>query len=185
MAAPIFEALSERVLIYDGAMGTQIQAANLTADDFILKSEHSLSPSLKAAAQRLDGKNLEGCNELLNITRPEVIEAIHTRYLEAGSDLVETNTFGTTSIVLAEYQIEELVYDLSLAAGQIARRAADKVSTTQRPRFVVGAIGPGTKLVSLGQTTFTELENTYCDSFRGLLDGGTILFIRMYVTMLP
>jgi len=172
MAAPIFEALSERVLIYDGAMGTQIQAANLTADDFILKSEHSLSPSLKAAAQRLDGKNLEGCNELLNITRPEVIEAIHTRYLEAGSDLVETNTFGTTSIVLAEYQIEELVYDLSLAAGQIARRAADKVSTTQRPRFVVGAIGPGTKLVSLGQTTFTELENTYCDSFRGLLDGG-------------
>ena len=172
MPAPILEALSERVLIYDGAMGTQIQAANLTAEDFVLKSEHGKSETLKAAAQRLEGKNLEGCNELLNITRPEVIEAIHTRYLEAGSDLVETNTFGSTSIVLAEYQIEELVYDLSLAAGQIARRAADKVSTSPKPKFVVGAIGPGTKLVSLGQTTFAELEGTYCDSFRGLLDGG-------------
>ena len=172
MVAPILEALSDHVLIYDGAMGTQIQAADLKPEDFILKSEHGISERLKAATQRLEGKNLEGCNELLNITRPEVIEAIHALYFEAGSDIVETNTFGSTSIVLAEYQIEELVYDLSLAAGQIARRAADKASTTQKPKFVVGAIGPGTKLVSLGQTTWQELENTYCDSFRGLLDGG-------------
>jgi 5-methyltetrahydrofolate--homocysteine methyltransferase len=173
MPAPILEALSEHVLVYDGAMGTQIQAADLKAEDFVLKDSPTLSPLLRAAAERTAGKNLEGCNELVNITRPEVIEAIHARYLEAGADLVETNTFGTTSIVLAEYGIEELVYDLSLAAGQIARRAADKVSAaTGKQKFVVGAIGPGTKLVSLGQTTWQELEGTYCDSFRGLLDGG-------------
>jgi 5-methyltetrahydrofolate--homocysteine methyltransferase len=173
MPAPILEALSERVLIYDGAMGTQIQAADLKAEDFVLPDSPGLSPLLRTAAQRTAGKNLEGCNELINITRPEVIEAIHIRYLEAGADLVETNTFGTTSIVLAEYGIEELVYDLSLAAGQIARRAADKVSAASgKQRFVVGAIGPGTKLVSLGQSSWTDLEATYCDSFRGLLDGG-------------
>jgi len=173
MPSPILEALSEHVLVYDGAMGTQIQAADLKPEDFVLKDSPQLSPLLRAAAERTAGKNLEGCNELVNITRPEVIEAIHARYLEAGADLVETNTFGTTSIVLAEYGIEELVYDLSLAAGQIARRAADKVSiATGKQKFVVGAIGPGTKLISLGQATWEELEGTYCDSFRGLLDGG-------------
>jgi len=173
MPSPILEALSEHVLVYDGAMGTQIQAADLKPEDFVLKDSPQLSTLLRAAAERTAGKNLEGCNELVNITRPEVIEAIHARYLEAGADLVETNTFGTTSIVLAEYGIEELVYDLSLAAGQIARRAADKVSiATGKQKFVVGAIGPGTKLISLGQATWEELEGTYCDSFRGLLDGG-------------
>lgn len=171
MPAPILEALSERVLVYDGAMGTQIQAADLTAADFYIpaSSEHA---KVAEAAQRGAGKSLEGCNELLNLTRPEVIEAIHSRYLEAGADLIETNTFGSTSIVLAEYDIEDLVYEISLEAGRIARRAADKHSTTQKPRFVVGAIGPGTKLVSLGQTTWAELEGTYCDSFKGLLEGG-------------
>ncbi|HSI73756.1 MAG TPA: homocysteine S-methyltransferase family protein [Fimbriimonas sp.] len=154
MQSPLLDALSERVLIYDGAMGTQIQAADLTPADFTL-----------------DGRYLEGCNELLNLTRPDVIEAIHARYLAAGADLIETNTFGTTSIVLAEYDIEGMVFDLSLRAAQIARLAADKAAG--KPRFVVGAIGPGTKLVSLGQTTFAELEGTYCDSFKGLLLGGS------------
>src|SRR5437868_2457102 len=100
MPAPILEALSERVLIYDGAMGTQIQAADLTAADFYVPatSEHA---KVVEAAQRGEGKSLDGCNELLNLTRPEVIEAIHGRYLEAGADLIETNTFGSTSIVLA------------------------------------------------------------------------------------
>ena len=154
MQSPLLDALSERVLIYDGAMGTQIQAADLTPADFTL-----------------DGRYLEGCNELLNLTRPDVIEAIHARYLAAGADLIETNTFGTTSIVLAEYDIEGMVFDLSLRAAQIARLAADKAAG--KPRFVVGAIGPGTKLVSLGQTTFAELEGTYCDSFKGLLQGGS------------
>lgn len=172
MPAPILEALSEGVLIYDGAMGTQIQAADLKPEAFILNAPTYEHPRVQAAAERLEGKNLDGCNELLNITRPEVIEAIHSRYFEAGSDIVETNTFGATSIVLAEYQIEELVYEISLEAARIARRAADKHSTTRKPKFVVGALGPGTKLVSLGQTTWADLEATYCDGFKGLLEGG-------------
>lgn len=155
MQSPLLEALAERVLIFDGAMGTQIQNADLTAADFT----H-------------DGVHLDGCNEILNLTRPEVIQAIHERYLDSGADLIETNTFGSTSIVLAEYDIEGMVFDLSLRAAQIARRAADSRSSSQRPRFVVGAIGPGTKLASLGQATWTELEKTYTDSFRGLLEGG-------------
>lgn len=147
--------MAERVLIFDGAMGTQIQNAGLSVADFT----H-------------EGKHLDGCNEILCLTRPEVIQEIHERYLDAGADLIETNTFGTTSIVLAEYEIEGMVYDLSLRAAKIARKAADSRSSTQKPRFVVGAIGPGTKLVSLSQTTWEELEKTYTDGFRGLLEGG-------------
>jgi 5-methyltetrahydrofolate--homocysteine methyltransferase len=143
-------------MIFDGAMGTQIQNADLSKADFTY-----------------DGVHLDGCNEILNITRPEVVQAIHERYLDAGADLIETNTFGTTSIVLAEYQIEGMVYELALRAGEIARRAADSRSTSDRPRFVVGAIGPGTKLASLGQASWTELEKTYTDGFRGLLEAGS------------
>jgi 5-methyltetrahydrofolate--homocysteine methyltransferase len=152
MQSEVLEALAERVLIYDGAMGTQIQNADLTPADFTL-----------------DGRYLEGCNELLNLTRPDAIQAIHERYLRAGADLIETNTFGSTSIVLAEYDIPEMVFDLSLRAAQIAKRATAAVGKG----WVVGAIGPGTKLVSLGQTTFQELERTYFDSFKGLLEGGS------------
>lgn len=170
--SPLLAALEDRVLVYDGAMGTQIQSANLPDSAFVLPSGGSFSQSVLQASERLAGKVLDGCNELLNLTHPDVVEAIHGRYLEAGSDLIETNTFGSTSIVLAEYDIPELVYDVSLAAAQIARRAADKHSTAQKPRYVVGAIGPGTKLVTLGQTTWAELEGTYCDSFRGLIEGG-------------
>ncbi|HWA82323.1 MAG TPA: homocysteine S-methyltransferase family protein, partial [Fimbriimonadaceae bacterium] len=155
MQSPLLEALSDHVLVFDGAMGTQIQNAALAVADFTY-----------------EGRHLDGCNEILNLTRPDVIQAIHERYLDAGADLIETNTFGSTSIVLAEYDVEELVYDLSLRAARIARKAADSRSTSQKPRFVIGAIGPGTKLVSLGQTTWQELEKTYTDSFRGLLEGG-------------
>ena len=172
MESPLLEALAERVLIYDGAMGTQIQAASLSDQDFTLSQQPHYSPAVNLAAERLGGKLLDGCNEVLAFTRPEVIEAIHGAYYEAGSDLVETNTFGATSIVLAEYEIQELVYDVALESARIAKRAAAKYSTTAKPRFVVGALGPGTKLVSLGQTTWTELESTYSDGFKGLLDGG-------------
>ena len=129
----LLDALSERVLIYDGAMGTQLQAADIRAEDWI----H-------------EGKTLDGCNELLNFTRPDLIQSIHEAYFDAGSDMVETNSFGNTSIVLAEYGIEHLVYELNLAAAQIARRAADAKSTANKPRFVVGALGPGTKLSRRG-----------------------------------
>jgi 5-methyltetrahydrofolate--homocysteine methyltransferase len=169
----LLEALSERVLVWDGAMGTQIQDAGLSAQDFTLRESEAFSQKVNEAAQRLDGKPLDGCNDLLVLTRPEVIERIHGAYLQAGADLIETNTFGATSIVLAEYEIQELVYDISLAAARTARRAADAHSTANKPRFVVGAIGPGTRLVSLGQTTWEEIEGTYRDGFRGLLEGGS------------
>lgn len=173
MNSPLLDVLSDRVLIYDGAMGTQLQAANLENEDFILRPEHATSPLVRAAADRLEGKLLDGCNELLVFTRSEVVQSIHERYLDAGADLVETNTFGSTSIVLGEYGIEELVYDLSLQAARVARRAVDSRNSAEKPRFVVGALGPGTKLISLGQATWEELEGTYYDSFRGLLDGGS------------
>ncbi|MFY9232834.1 MAG: homocysteine S-methyltransferase family protein [Fimbriimonadaceae bacterium] len=160
----LLECLAERVLIWDGAMGTQIHAAGLTPADY------SLPPTL----QHFNTTTLstDGCHELLNITRPDVIQAIHERYFEAGADLVETNTFGNTSIVLAEFGIPGMDHMLAMAAAQVARKAADRQSTPSKPRFVVGAIGPGTKLVSLGQTTFEEIERTYGDSFRGTLEGG-------------
>ena len=164
--------LAEKVLIWDGAMGTQIQGADLSNDDFILRESAHYSTAVNAAAKRLGGKLLDGCNETLVFTRPEVIESIHSAYFEAGSDIVETNTFGSTSIVLGEYEIQDLVYDVSLQAALIAKRAAAKHSTREKPRFVAGALGPGTKLVSLNQTSWTELEDTYSLSFRGLLDGG-------------
>ncbi len=152
-------------------MGTQIHAAGFGPSDFVLPATGS--EALFEARHRLGDEPLDGCNELLNLTRPDAIEEIHRRYLQAGSDLIETNTFGATSIVLAEYAIPELVYDLSFAAAQVARRAADAVGTAERPRWVVGAIGPGTKLASLGQTTWDELESTYRTGFRALLEGGS------------
>lgn len=170
MKSRLLETMSDRVLVYDGAMGTQLQAGSLTVDDFVLRAD--ASPALREASERLAGKPLDGCNEILNITRPDVVEHIHGAYLQAGADLIETNTFGSTSIVLAEYAIPELVYDLSFAAAGCARKAADRYSTPEKPRFVVGALGPGTKLVSLGQTSWQELEDTYSESFRGLIEGG-------------
>jgi 5-methyltetrahydrofolate--homocysteine methyltransferase len=172
MQSVLLEALAERVLVYDGAMGTQIQGADLSNEDYTLRPDPRYPTTVQAAAERIGDKPLEGCSEIIVLTRPEVIQTIHEGYLEAGADLVETNTFGSTSIVLGEYGIEDLVYEVSLAAAGCARRAADKFSTTKRPRFVVGAMGPGTKLVSLGQTTWQELEDTYSLSFRGLLEGG-------------
>jgi len=172
LQSQLLDALAERVLIWDGAMGTQIQAAELKPADFTLSDRAEYPKAVREMAARLGQPNLDGCNELLNITRPDVIEQIHSNYLAAGSDMVETNTFGSTSIVLAEYGIAELTYELSLAAARIAKKAASRFSTSQKPRFAVGAIGPGTKLVSLGQTTWQEVESTYNDSFRGLLEGG-------------
>jgi len=153
-------------------MGTQIQAANFGPEDFTLRDDPAFPQEVREAGNRLPDRYLEGCNELLVFTRPDAIEAIHTRYFEAGSDMVETNMFGCSSIVLAEYGLENLDYALSLQATKIARRAADKVSTSHKPRFVVGAVGPGTKLATLGQCTFDELEQTYSNAFRGSLEGG-------------
>lgn len=161
-------ALQERVLVWDGGMGTQIHAAGLSADDFELRPDPLYPPYVNEIATRRSGNNYDGCNEALVFTRPDVIQAIHERYFAAGSDVVETNTFGVSSLVLAEYNIPELDYELSKQAAIVARRAADKFSG----KFVAGAIGPGTKLVSLGHTTFDEIYVTYRESYLGLIEGG-------------
>ncbi|KIL34756.1 methionine synthase [Cohnella kolymensis] len=148
------EALSKRILILDGAMGTMIQQANLTAEDF-------------------GGEELDGCNELLVLTRPDVISSIHEQYLHAGSDIIETNTFGATSVVLMEYDIREKAREINLAAARLAREACDKYSTPEKPRFVAGALGPTTKTLSVtGGVTFDELIRSYQEQVLALIDGG-------------
>lgn len=172
MNSAFLHALNERVLVFDGATGTLYQNSGLGREDFTLRDSDDLPSQVRLAAQRLDGAFLEGCNEILVFTRPELVEEIHGRYLAAGSDIIETNTFGNTSIVMGEFGIEDLVYETSLAAAQIAKRATNAFSTADRPRFVCGAIGPGTKLVTLGQTSFDELRATYRTAFVGLIEGG-------------
>ncbi|WP_255807194.1 methionine synthase [Cohnella mopanensis] len=148
------EALKSRILFLDGAMGTMIQQANLTADDF-------------------GSEDLDGCNELLVLTRPDVISGIHEAYLEAGSDIIETNTFGSTAVVLAEYDIPEKAREINLAAARLARAACDKYSTPDKPRFVAGALGPTTKTLSVtGGVTFDQLIADYQDQVVALIEGG-------------
>ncbi|MDF2035695.1 methionine synthase [Cytobacillus oceanisediminis] len=153
------EQLKKKILIMDGAMGTMLQRANLTADDF-------------------GGEEYEGCNENLNITAPSVIEHIHLEYLKAGADIIETNTFGATSIVLADYDLEEKAYELNKIAVEIAREAADRISTPEWPRYVAGAMGPTTKTLSVtGGSTFEEMIAAYEEQARGLIDGGADLLL--------
>ena len=154
-------ALQERILVLDGAMGTAIQACNLTAGDF-------------------GGPNLEGCNEHLVLTRPDVIAKIHRDYLAAGADIIETDTFGGTRIVLAEYALQDKVHEINFAGAQLARTAADAMSTPERPRFVAGSMGPGTKTISVtGGVTFDEVRSAYTDQTAALVEGGVdILYLE-------
>jgi 5-methyltetrahydrofolate--homocysteine methyltransferase len=145
------QALATRVVVADGAMGTMLQAANPTLEDF---------------------QNHEGCNEILNVSRPDIVRSVHTEYLAAGVDAVETNTFGANWSNLADYGIEDRIYELAFAGGQIAREAADAFSTEQKPRFVLGSLGPGTKLPSLGHTTYENLKIAYYTAAKGLADSG-------------
>jgi 5-methyltetrahydrofolate--homocysteine methyltransferase len=154
-------ALSERILVLDGAMGTAIQAMNLSADDF-------------------GGPSLEGCNENLVLTRPDAIRHIHQSYIDAGADIIETDTFGSGRIVLGEYGLQEKAYEISRAAARIAREAADAATTSDRPRFVAGSMGPGTKTISVtGGVTFGQIRSAYEEQGRGLIDGGAdLLFLE-------
>jgi 5-methyltetrahydrofolate--homocysteine methyltransferase len=148
------ESLQNRILILDGAMGTMIQQAGLTAEDF-------------------GGEHLEGCNEMLVLTRPDVIANIHEAYLAAGADIIETNTFGATRVVLAEYDLADKVRELNLAAARLAREACDKYSTPEKPRYVAGAMGPTTKTLSVtGGITFDELADSYREQAEALIEGG-------------
>lgn len=150
----LHDALKQRILILDGAMGTMIQQVDLTGEDF-------------------GGEDLDGCNEMLVLTRPELIQRIHEEYLEAGADLIETNTFGATSVVLAEYDIQDRAREINLEAARIAKAAVDRFSTPESPRYVVGAMGPTTKTLSVtGGVTFQELIDSYLEQALALIEGG-------------
>ncbi|MFP5345490.1 MAG: methionine synthase [Actinomycetes bacterium] len=144
-------ALASSVVVADGAMGTMLQAANPSLEDF-------------------DG--YEGCNEILNVTRPDIVASVHERYLATGVDCVETNTFGANYANLGEYGIADRIRELAEAGAVIARKAADDASSSGQERFVLGSVGPGTKLPSLGHAPFALLRDAYSEQVQGLLDGG-------------
>src|SRR5205823_6322685 len=153
------ELLSQRILVLDGAMGTMLQQRDLSAADF-------------------GGPALEGCNENLVRTRPDVILDIHREYLEAGADIIETNSFGGTPIVLAEYGIESDAHLLNKRSAELARNAADEFSTSGKPRFVAGSMGPTTKAITVtGGVTFPELREAYYAQAKGIVEGGADLLL--------
>ncbi|MDQ1467042.1 MAG: 5-methyltetrahydrofolate--homocysteine methyltransferase, partial [Actinomycetota bacterium] len=156
--ADFLPTLSERVLVFDGAFGTWVQGRDLGPDDF-------------------GGPALEGCNENLVLTRPDEIAEMHRQFFAVGVDAVETATFGAFSLVLNEYDIADRAYDINLKAAQIAREVASGFATPDRPRFVIGSIGPGTKLPSLGHIDFATLRDSYEVQARGLLAGGADVFL--------
>lgn len=145
------EALGTRILVADGAMGTMLQAQDPSLEDF-------------------DG--YEGCNEILNVTRPEIVKAVHRAYFEAGSDLVETNTFGANLAALSEYEIPERIAELAEAGARVAREVADEFTTPQRPRWVLGSVGPGTKLPTLGHISYTAIRDGYQTQVAAMIAGG-------------
>ncbi|MGH2442777.1 MAG: homocysteine S-methyltransferase family protein, partial [Chloroflexota bacterium] len=161
LQSPYLDALRERVLFFDGAMGTSIHSHHPSAEDF-------------------GGK--EGCLDYLVLTRPAMIEEIHTSFMEAGCDVLETDTFNASRLRLAEYDLGDRVYDVNFQAAQIARRVADSYSTAQKRRFVAGSIGPTGKLLSsedpsLGDLSFDELAAIFAEQARPLVEGGADLLI--------
>ncbi|HAF13806.1 MAG TPA: methionine synthase [Blastocatellia bacterium] len=150
------DTLKERIVVFDGAMGTNLQLQNLTPDDF---------------------GGLDGCNEYLVVTKPAAVEKVHAEFFEVGCDVVETDTFGATSIVLAEYDIADKAYELNLKAAQLAKRIASDFSTKAQPKWVAGSMGPTTKLPSLGHISFLDMRRSYYEQVRGLLDGGVDVLI--------
>ena len=146
------------VLVFDGAMGTNLQVQNLTAQDF-------------------GGAEYEGCNEYLVHTKPEAVAQVHRGFLEAGADVIETDTFGGTKLVLAEYDLADRAYYLNKTAAELAKKLAQEYSTPDRPRFVAGSMGPGTKLPTLGHIDFDSLKDAYIEQAEALYDGGVDLLL--------
>jgi 5-methyltetrahydrofolate--homocysteine methyltransferase len=169
-AAQLPNLLAQRIVILDGAMGTMIQRFKLNEEQYRgerFKDFH---------------KDVKGNNELLSLTRPDVIRDIHERYLAAGADLIETNTFGATTIAQADYDMADLAYEMNVASARIAREACDKYSTPDKPRFVAGAVGPTPKTASISpdvndpgarNVTFEELRAAYYEQVKGLVEGGS------------
>lgn len=145
------QSLRDKVLVFDGAMGTSIQRLDLNADDFWSK---------------------EGCNELLVLSKPDAIRGIHAGFLDVGCDVIETDTFGGTHIVLGDYDLADKVYEINLEAARLARQVVDDFSTPAHPRYVAGSMGPGTRLPSLGHISYNELYQAYREQAKGLIDGG-------------
>ncbi|MDX9759300.1 MAG: homocysteine S-methyltransferase family protein [Bacteroidota bacterium] len=156
MDTRFLDALARRVLVFDGATGTNLQTQNLTAEDF-------------------GGAEFDGCNEYLVLTKPSAVEHVHRDFLEAGADIIETNSFGSTRIVLDEYGIGDLAFTLNREAAAIARRMADAYTTADKPRFVAGSIGPTTKLPSLAHIGFDAMRDAYAEQVAGLIEGGVDL----------
>jgi 5-methyltetrahydrofolate--homocysteine methyltransferase len=150
------ELLQERVLVYDGAMGTSIQVHAPSVDDYWGK---------------------EGCNELLTLSRPDIIRSIHASFFEVGCDVVETNSFGSTRVVLDEYEIGDRTRELNLAAARLAKDVALQYSTVDKPRFVAGSIGPTTKLPSLAHITYDAMAAMYREQAEALLEGGVDILL--------
>lgn len=172
----IKEFLSKRILILDGAMGTMIQRYKLEEADYRGKRFKDYTQDIK------------GNNDLLSITQPAIIEEIHTKYLEAGSDIIETNTFSANAISMADYAMENLVYELNIESAKVARKAADAMTkqTPNKPRFVAGALGPTNRTASMSQdvndpgaraVTFTQLVDVYTEQLKGLIDGGVDILL--------
>lgn len=160
MVEVIKNLIEKQVLIIDGAMGTQLQIANI-----------------ENKAWQYEGKDLEGCNELLNETAPHILENIHDAYAKAGANLITTNTFGTMPWVLDEYGISQKAYELSKLGAQLAKESCKKFETIDTPRFCLGSIGPGTKLPSLGHIKYDEMYEGYKEVANGLADGGCDIFL--------
>src|SRR6185369_15847163 len=152
------DTLKERIIVFDGAMGTNLHAQDLTVDDY-------------------GGPQFEGCPEHLLISKPEAVANVHAGFFEVGCDVVETDSFGGASIVLAEYQIAHLAYDLNKKAAELAKRIASDFSTKEKPRWVAGSMGPTTKLPTLGHISYLDMKASYREQATGLLDGGADLLI--------
>ena len=166
--------LRQRIVILDGAMGTMIQRYKLTEADY------------RGERFKDHAKSLKGNGDLLQITRPDVIEAIHEQYLQAGADIVETNTFGATSVAQADYDLAAVAREMNVAGARLARQACDKFTSADKPRFVAGALGPTPKTASISpdvndpaarNVTFAELRDAYREQAEGLLEGGCDLFL--------
>jgi 5-methyltetrahydrofolate--homocysteine methyltransferase len=171
--------LAHRIVILDGAMGTMIQRFKL--DEAQYRGAGYAGPGAQLARFKDFHKDVKGNNELLSLTRPDVIRDIHERYLAAGADLIETNTFGATTIAQADYDMADLAYEMNLASARIAREACDKYSTPDKPRFVAGAVGPTPKTASISpdvndagarNVNFEELRAAYYEQVKGLVEGG-------------
>jgi 5-methyltetrahydrofolate--homocysteine methyltransferase len=172
--AALAQILKERIVVLDGAMGTMIQRYKLSEADY------------RGERFKDHGKSLKGNGDLLQITRPDVVEAIHEAYLRAGADIVETNTFGATSVAQADYDLGAFAREMNVAGARLAREACDKFTSADKPRFVAGALGPTPKTASISpdvndpaarNVTFAELRAAYREQAEGLLEGGCDLFL--------